>query len=76
MPEGHAILANLKLCESCALTAKIHEMIDNKRWAEICKQIEAQGGTEPDRSTLRLMLGVPKGSEHSEKLKALRHAAN
>lgn len=60
MPEGHAVLQDMKLCESCALTANIHTLIDNKRWAEISRQITAAGGAEPDRKTLRMVLGAPK----------------
>lgn len=60
MPRGHAIMQDLRLCESCALTAKIHELVDNKRWAEICRQIDAQGGTPPDRASLEMVLGSPK----------------
>lgn len=60
MPQGHAIMENLRLCESCALSAKVHELVDNKRWKDICNQIAAQGGTPPDRDTLELILGSPK----------------
>lgn len=57
---AHAIMSDLRLCESCALTAKIHELIDDKRWQNICDQIKAQGGPPPDRETLELEFGSPK----------------
>lgn len=60
MPPGHAIISDAMLCESCALTANIHELIDDKRWLEICRKIEGAGGTPPDRSSLELLLGSPK----------------
>lgn len=60
MPRGHAIIVELRLCESCALTADIHQMVDDKRWQDICLKMEAAGGTAPDRSSLELVLGTPK----------------
>lgn len=69
MPRGHAILNDMRLCESCALTADIHQMITDKRWKEICYQIEAAGGTPPDRDTLEMVLGSPKDQPVPETFK-------
>lgn len=68
MPKGHAIIGDLRLCESCALTAKIDELVTDKRWAEICHQIKAAGGAEPDRDSLELLLGAKKDKPFSPAL--------
>lgn len=60
MPKGHAVLGDLRLCESCARAAKINELISDKRWTDICYQLAAAGGEPPDRDSLELLLGRPK----------------
>jgi hypothetical protein len=74
MPRAHAIIGNLRLCESCAMSAKVHELINDKRWSEICRQIEAAGGATPDRASLELALAATKGTPMPEGLKnQLKH---
>lgn len=53
-------MSDLRLCESCALSANIHDIVNDTRWKDICHKIHAQGGTPPDRETLKLELGWPK----------------
>lgn len=60
MPRGHAVMADLRLCESCALTADVNVLVNDKRWTDICHQIAGAGGTPPDRDSLKLELGSPK----------------
>lgn len=59
---GRAIVGGVTLCESCALTAKVHEIVDDRRWSDICRQIASAGGPLPDRDSLELHLGSPKGN--------------
>lgn len=60
MPPGHAVIGSALLCESCSLTANVHELIDDKRWQNICEQLIAAGAQPPDRDSLELLLGSPK----------------
>lgn len=60
MPPGHAIISEALLCESCALTAKIDELVTDKRWAYISAQLAAAGAQPPDRDSVKLMLGARK----------------
>lgn len=71
MPRGHAFLSNLRLCEGCALTADVHQMVDNKRWKDITDQIIAQGGEPPDRDSLKLMLAAPQGEKFPRNIEAI-----
>src|SRR5258708_34433367 len=57
MPRGHAVLKELRLCESCFVSADVHMIIGDKRWKDICEKISLQGGPKvqpPDRDTLEL----------------------
>lgn len=69
MPRGHAVMSDLRLCESCALTARVQFLVHDKRWAEICRQIAAAGGSPPDRESLQLLLGSPKNQPLPESFK-------
>lgn len=69
MPTAQAVLEDMRLCESCALSADIHDIINDKRWKDICHQIAAQGGTPPDRSSLTLHLGWHKDQPPPECVK-------
>lgn len=61
LTKGQAIVGGVMLCESCAVSAKVHEIVDDRRWADICRQIASAGGPPPDRDSLELHLGTPKG---------------
>jgi hypothetical protein len=61
MPRGHAIMQDLRLCEACAPHASIHKLVDDRRWQDICRQLAAAGGIPPDRNSLEMLLGTPRG---------------
>lgn len=56
LPPGHAIVYGMRLCQNCAQTAKIHDIVTDSRWKDICDKIAAAGAAPPNRDTIELLL--------------------
>lgn len=52
---AHVFINELKLCENCAQIAKVHDLITDKRWIEICKVFTDQGAPIPRRDNMQLL---------------------
>lgn len=63
LPPGQAVIRDLRLCRTCALKAKVHDLCTNKRWAQICANIAAEGAAPPDRD--KIGLGFFKADDDS-----------
>ena len=55
MPPAHARIFELLLCEECASKANVHDIVNNRRWAAICKPFEDANLPLPDRNSLKLI---------------------
>lgn len=63
MPPGHAVVSGVMLCNNCAQTANVHEIVSDRRWQEICTHLSVAGATPPDRDSIELLLGTPKNQK-------------